>query len=608
MLQDLPVEVIQQIIGHLPTASSIINLSLANHKIHSIISADDYSVFRTFVQRAFPTIDSPPYWQDVARTLTSRSRAWDRRAFVARECCPPADNSEHPRPQTPGLPVGYRPAIDSYETWQGGSWTDRKEVLAWGAAGRLQLRTIHNGVTTWTSFRVPEDHRQDLDILDVRLLRPDQNQNLDGETIVLQRANREVVRVETSSHPDIFTQKSRYTNLPNEFTCLDISQNPEPLLAACGDSCINIYTVHSPDQAARPMSSFKVEERHKLRSRMRCVKFLSENTIATGNQFLEGRERAPISIYDITPSGLSPTPVAASMSFTESSHPWAGRHSANTIAPLGDVGFSGSRPQQLFLSGWTDGIARLYDIRVPRRSVAEYVDPVDDGQILSLLPVGHERFFAGSHQNGCLKSFDFRMPGARAYSYLNARPPQTVKRPTPQRDINIFLTPTVNIGERLWEPLPRHPRKRSQRYRGSVYCLSSPSSTSPTIFAGIENHVLQLDFVSTDDFRKAHRHLGASDPNVDIVQDEKDQITGDHILNFSCYERPREGKESTDPVLLRNQTDLVDELVDGSMHSAGRREDGWDERWRLNTSGKDRGHRESGWRSLRRPSWSRRSR
>ncbi|KIW24906.1 uncharacterized protein PV07_10589 [Cladophialophora immunda] len=608
MLQDLPVEVIQQIAAYLPTTSSIINLSLANHKIHSIISADDYSVFRKFVQRAFPTINSPPYWKDVARTLTSRSRAWDRRAFIARECCPPVDNSDYPPQTTPGLPVGYRPAIDSYETWQGGSWADRKEVLAWGAAGRLQLRSIQNGVTTWSSFRVPEDHRQELDILDVKLLRPHQHQNSDGETIVLQRANREVISVETSSKPVVFTPKSRYSNLPDEFTCLDISQSAEPVLAACGGHCINLYPVHSPDQAVRPVSSLKVEKRHSLRSRMRCVKFLPGKMIAVANQFLEGREHAPINIYDINPAGLSSTPVAALMTFTESSHPWMGRHSANTIARLDDVGVSGGRPQQLFLSGWTDGIARLYDIRVPRRSVAEYVDPVDDGQILSLLPVGHERFFAGSHQNGCLKSFDFRMPGARAYSYLDARPPQTVKRRTPQRDINIFLTPTVNIGERLWEPLPRHPRKRSQRYRGCVYSLSSPSSSSPTIFAGIENHVLQLDFTSTDDFRNAQRISGTSDPNVDDCQDEKNRITQDQILNFSCYERPREGKESTDPVLLRKQTDLVEGSVEDGVDSYGRREDGWDERWRLNTSGKDRGFRDPGWRSARRPSWGRRSR
>ncbi|KIW78872.1 hypothetical protein Z517_08711 [Fonsecaea pedrosoi CBS 271.37] len=602
MIQDLPAEVIHQIVGHLPTASSIINLSLANQKIHSIISEDDHGVFRTFVQRAFPTINVPPYWKDVARTLTSRSRAWDRRAFIARECCPPTDDSDYPHPSPHGYPIGYRPAIDSYETWHGGSWEDRKEVLAWGAAGRLRLRTIQNGVTSWSSFKVPEDHRPQTDILDVRLLRPHQNQNAGGETILFQRTHREVISIETSTKPDNFTLKSRYINLPSEFSCLDVSQSDEPVLAACGDHCVNLYPVHSPSQIVLPSSSTKVERMHNYRSRMRCVKFLSGNTIAIAHQFLEGRERAPIDIYDINPTGLSSTPIAQSLSSYESIHPSMSRHSANTISRLDDVGVSGSSSRQLFLSGWTDGVARLYDIRAPRRSVADYVDPVDDGQILSLLPIGHERFLAGSHQNGCLKSFDFRMPGARAYSYLDARPPETVKRRTPQRDINIFLTPIVNTDQRLWEPLPRHPRKRSQRYRGSVYSLSSPSPSSPTIYAGIESHVLQLDFVATDDFLKGHSRV-ISGSNVDILRDEKNEAVQDQVFNFSCYERPREGKESTDPVLLRKQADLMDEVADGEIDSHGRRDDRWDGRWRLNTSGKDRGFdpgRRSTWRTLTR--------
>ncbi|KIW96258.1 uncharacterized protein Z519_03326 [Cladophialophora bantiana CBS 173.52] len=600
MFQDLPVEVIQQIVGFLPTVSAIVNLSLTNRKIHSVVSADDYGVFRKFVQRCFPTIKSPPYWKDVARTLTSRSRAWDRRAFIAEECCPPPDDGGYPPQTTTGFSIGYRPVIDSYEAWLAGSWADRKEVLAWGAAGRLRLRTIENGVTTWSSFRVPDDHRQELDILDVRILRPHQHENSGGEMIVLQRANQEVISIESSSQPDAFTQKSRYTDLPDEFTCMDISQSTEPILAACGDHRINLYPVNSPDKAVRPASSTQMEERQNIRSRMRCVKFLSKSIVAIANQFLEGRGCAPIRIYNIHPAGVSPTPIAESMPFTESSQLWMGRHSSSVIVGLDDVGTSGGRPQQLFLSGWTDGTARLYDIRTPQRSVSEYVDPVDIGQIISLLPIGHERFLAGSSHNGCLKTFDFRMPGARAYSYLDARPDHSadrLKSPTPQRDINIFLTPTVNISERLWEPLSRHPRRRSQRYRSCVYSLSSPSPSSPTVYAGIGNHVLQLDFISTDDFRNGYRVSGLDHPRHHIPPSAWDKITRTQVLNFSCYERPREGRESTDPLLLRKQTDLIDELANHNIVSDGEREDGWDERWRLNT--KDNGYRDPDWRRAR---------
>ncbi|KAJ9607142.1 hypothetical protein H2200_008214 [Cladophialophora chaetospira] len=578
MLQDLPIEVIEQIIGHLPTASSIVNLSRSNHALHSIVSAKDYNVFRSFVQRAFPTIKTAPFWKDVARTLTSRSRAWDRRAFIARECYPPPENIDYPQNAHGGYTIGYHPVIDSYETFEGSSWSSRKEVLAWGAAGRLRTRTTANGQTTWSSYRIAEDYRQQLDILDVRLLRPHQRESLEGETIVFRRANREVVKVHTSE-PDVFTEVSRYAIPFGDFTCMDISESAGPMLAACGGLGINLYPVHGSEQLVRPMDSVKLEDKYGILQRTRCVKFLSETTIAISNQFLEGADRAPIHIYDISPTGLSSTPLGESNCYSEPSHPLLGRHSANAIIPLDDASAASNRPGQMFLAGWSDGTGRLYDTRIPRRPVAEYHDTVDNGQLLSLLSIGHEKFLAGSSQNGCLKTYDLRMPGANPYSYLDARSSTTnVQKSKPRRDMNIFLTPSVNFGERLWESLPRHDGKRSHGYRGSVYSLSSPSPSSPTIYAGIENHVLQLDFVSTDDIRSRRTSLHAD------LYDGKTRNSPQPILDLSCYERPVKGKESTDPVLLRKQLDFSSVLKHGAGGSeAGSREQGWDERLRLNT-------------------------
>ncbi|EXJ94965.1 hypothetical protein A1O1_00083 [Capronia coronata CBS 617.96] len=605
MLQELPVEVIQQIAGYLPTASSIVNLSLTNHKLYDLVSADHYAIFREFVQRQFPSIRTPPFWRDAARVLTSRSRAWDRRAFIARECCPPPDNVDFPQGYNPGYTVGYRPVIDSYQVWQGGSWSSRKEVLAWGAAGRLRTRTIKDGVATWSSLRIPEDYRQDLDILDVRLLLPHQHENSDGETIILRRANHEIVKVETSSKSDHFTENSRYVMRSEELSCMDITRSAQPILAALDNSSIHLYPVHSSERNVRPMDSVPIQEKYTVRKRMRCAKFLSEDTLAVGVQFLEGRDRAPIDLYDISPTGLSVRRLSQTLSFSESIHAISGRHSANVIMPLDDFGTSTRRPGQIFLSGWSDGIARLHDTRTPTRPVAEYIDFVDDGQILSLLSIGHERFLAGSSQNGCLKTFDLRMPGGRVYSYLEARSTSSssssrrVATPDVQlstesqpsnarRDFNIFLTPPINHGERLWQPLSRRPGRRFNRYRGSVYSLSSPSPMSPTIYAGIENHVMQLDFVSTDDFRNDVPGL------VDPILGLDDKTT--HIFNFSCYERPREGRESTDPVLLRKQLSLTNndrrdsQTGQGENHgSHGVVEDGWDERWRLETYDRTRG-------------------
>ncbi len=373
MLQNLPIEVIEQIIGHLPTASSIVNLSRTNRALGSIISADDYNVFRNFVQRAFPTIKTPPIWKDVARSLTSRSRAWDRRAFIGRECYQPPEEINYPQTGFNRHTVGYHPVIDSYETWQGSAWSSRKEVLAWGAGGRLRTRTIRDGVTTWSSYRTPEDHRQVQDILDVRILRPHQSDHTDNETIIFRRANREVVKVQTSE-PNVFTEASRYSIPNSDLTCMDVNQNAEPILAACGDHGINLFPVHSSKKLIQPIDSIKLKDKYNIPQRMRCVKFLSESTVAISNQFLEGRDRAPIQVYDISPTGISSTPLTESICYSEPSHPDWGRHSANVIVPLDDAG---ARPGQKFLSGWSDGTARLHDTRIPRRPVAEYSDAVD---------------------------------------------------------------------------------------------------------------------------------------------------------------------------------------------------------------------------------------
>ena len=597
MLQDLPVEVIAQIIGHLPTASSIVNLLRTNHKLHTIVSADNYNVFRTFVQRAFPSITTPPIWKDVARVLTSRSRAWDRRAFIARECYPAADDITY-TPEYGYHGSGYHPVIDSYEIWSGNFWSSRKEVLAWGAAGRLQTRTTKDGVTTWSSYKTPGDSNQTRDILDVRLLRAHQRESSTGETIIFRRADREIIKVE-SSEADVFNQTSRFVTRPGDLTCMDISNETDPLLAACGDHRINLYPVHSSDELVQPIDCVKVAEQYKVSLRMRCAKFLSKNSLAIANQFLQGRDHAPISTYNISPTGLSSTPLAESVSYSETRYGAVGRHSANVIVPLDDFVSGGSGSGRLFLSGWTDGVARLYDTRTARKSVAEYVDTVDDGQVLSLLTVGHERFLAGSSQNGCLRTFDLRIPGARVYSYLNARSPlptDSSKKATPQKDFNIFLTPAINYGERMWEPLPRRGQKSAQGYRGSVYSLSSPSPSSPTIYAGIANHVLQVDFVATDDVRN---HKTDSEFNLPSKKSPGPQ---QHVLDLSCYERPRERRESTDAVLLRKQLDFSWTLKHKSVDwDRAPRDQGWDERLYLNTYAQDPGRRESGWRSQRRP-------
>jgi len=184
-----------------------------------------------------------------------------------------------------------------------------------------------------------------------------------------------------------------------------------------------------------------------------------------------------------------------------------------------------------------------------------------------LLVMGHERFLAGSHQNACLKVFDLRMPGGRVYDYLHAAPARCGRRnaASPQRDINIFLALHLPKS-RTWSPLPTSHRPSTPRYRGSIYTLSCPSPISPTIYAGIQNHVISLSTISTDDWRSA--------PKFPALQPIFERSAG--ILNLSSYERPRPSHASTDAVLLRKQMDW-DRMP--RVATAQGADDGWDERW-----------------------------
>jgi hypothetical protein len=310
------------------------------------------------------------------------------------------------------------------------------------------------------------------------------------------------------------------------------------------------------------------------------MQFLNNGTVVVGTAYLEGPDHGPIRIFDVNASIERGVAEPIWTCAPTSSTPSRVRHNAHALAGLDHVcGNAG----QLFLSGWSSGIARLHDTRASNPWVAQYFDAVDNGQILSLAAIGHERFLAGSDQNACLKTYDLRMPGGHTYSYLdaltgsprgapNGSQSLTSRTGGDRRSFNTFLSVRKWRNEQMWDPLPL-PRQHNgtANYSGSVYSLSIPSPTSPTVYAGIENHVLQLDFLGTDDVEK-----GYLDPLVANLKEQKDT----HVFDLGCYERPRAGKESTDPVLLNKQA-MWHELRSQPERNEESEASGWDRRWRL---------------------------
>lgn len=577
MLDQIPAEIIESILSYLPTASAITSVSLTNKKLHEVVKDGENAIFHRFVERQFPTIDSAGPWREAAFKLTSRSRAWDKRAFIARECVPPrgegTDGGRIFREQAMTRQTfGFMPVIDSYETGETG---DDREVLAWGAGGRLRVRISKRKSVQWSSLCFAEDSNPHTDILDLRLLRPQQNRNRFGESVFIRRANRELALLNGMPEQDQWVTTSTYTVRPDvAIECVDVSETADPLLAVCNSASIQLFPIHTSQAQSRPASVVPIAE-DATKHRMRCAKFISSSQIAVAPQFLTGLQAAPIEVFNVAESNLVTTPLHSVENLVMNKPipgRVTGRISANVLAKV-DAGQANSGNQgDLLLSGWSDGLVRLYDLRAGQSPLREFSDPVDNGQIFSLLPIGHERFLAGSHQNGCLKTFDMRMDG-RVYDYTrvgsssapqhrrSSFTPKALSRPS--RDINIFLALSVHHGNRQWRPLPgRHNNVRLPRYNGSIYSLSSPSAMSPTVYVGIENHVIQLDSINADDWvaNRGGIRNGSNDRP---------------ILNLSCYERPRDGHESTDTVLLRKQNDMA------KARQWTEAEEGWDQRWYL---------------------------
>ncbi|RMZ90417.1 hypothetical protein DV736_g2353, partial [Chaetothyriales sp. CBS 134916] len=560
MLDELPVECLQQIIRYLPSASAIANVAAVNRALYAKISCDNYGMLQYFVQRSFPSIRVVSgSWREAAIALTARSRAWSRRAVVARECYPPDFESTCVGTiARSGQKMGYMPVIDSYETSDGGD--GYKERVAWAAGGKIVIRSTTRETIVWQTSIFPRGDEPQNDILELRLLRPHQSVHRDHESIVFRRANGEVGLVTTMPPgTDGRYRRGEFVQGNEAGDCMDVSSARQPVLALCSTQTVRLYDVGDRVGPVEWIERFTLESDRLSASRQRCARFLQNDSLAVAPQYLRGRDSAPIKVYDLNANLATDKRLGATSVLLPSNLPDSGRNWTNTIAPLDKVcGNDGT----LFLSGWSDGVVRLHDTRTGKGSEMSYADKVDEGQVLSLQPIGHESFLAGSTQNGCLKMFDMRMPGAKVYSYLAARQQgERAKGSQVRRDINIFLALKLPQRQPGWKPLPVND-PRTDRYHGPVYSLSAPSPSSPSVYAGIEDHVLQLTLSSSDDIKRGL----VVDPLHGL-----EEVDEPGVLDLSCYERPREGFESTDAVLLRKQRALTEMTEEAEC--------GWDERW-----------------------------
>ncbi|KAK3683252.1 hypothetical protein LTR37_020395, partial [Vermiconidia calcicola] len=453
-LTDLPPELLDHITSYLPTAHSIANLSSTSKTLHTFVEKDAWQTFtRTRFPSLYPTIQTTSHSKDTARTLTTLSRAWDRRAFVARYIEPHGDIRAFPgdrkverwkRPR--GQTIGFTPQMDCLEA-VGHSWGQRREVLAYSAGAEICVRERRSGDgddgghgTRWITYRPLSAAEGRDDVMSLHLLRPQEGEQegKKGVELITGTANGDLQLLNLSGDAGDDIAKTYFTTqgLPVRSTSLHQESWKPPLLAAnLGDTRICLYSVDSTQSKIAPTSQIDVRppvnangERKTYRTW--STNFLSSTHLAVGL----GPSTEPIHVYTLTPSGLDKTAVrkyslqdndlCAKLEGSDIANGTAKKPLTSSIYPIiplppSSTFASGSSDGQIFLTGAYDGIIRLHDLRSNREVEKIYTDPTDDSAIYSLLPRGQETLIAGTSRHSLLKIFDLRL-GAKAYSYLDA--------------------------------------------------------------------------------------------------------------------------------------------------------------------------------------------
>ncbi|OGE51725.1 hypothetical protein PENARI_c012G11490 [Penicillium arizonense] len=592
MLSDLPSEIIYHIATYLPTANALAHLAQTCHRLNKIITAEDSRIFRAFVQSRFLAVKTPPYWKDAAQALTSRSRALDRKAIIGRFVvpsetaieigCPEVSRSDNPT-------LGYRPVIDSYEVWNGKGWADRKEVLAWGAANQLVMRFKQTGALPqekWVMFNDVEDVSSYDDISSLHLLssRPEYSHDTDIEHLIFGRIRGDIVHIAISPKDATHSYKKKFLTYGLKLDNTDLSDDPEPVLAAHFDNgSIALYHTATDKEQVDPFTWLRPDGT----LRNKYSKLLSSSLVVVST----GDIKESLCISKVTPNGIFPHRTISINSLNSDFTSLSTKANIGAIEPLNTHPLAGPSGE-VFLAAWDDFTVRLHDLRSPRPYEVAYKDITDLNPIYSLRTFGHNHFLAGAGGEALVKIFDMRM--CNTYSYLDAQVPSPSQIHTNQLNPNgKNTTNKITAGSPLHSqkdfsvflsnpaPVPRTSRARRRlHYRGPIYTMSTPSPSSPTVYAGIVDGVVSLDFASTDDLTGSRKgwyedNLGLGlntgpGPSSDVTRD---------VIDLAGYERPNVDSHSTTTITskLRNQrafweipsSDEGLEIVTG-----------WDRRWK----------------------------
>jgi hypothetical protein len=519
-LTDLPPELLDHISSYLPTAHDVSQLSATSKKLNIFV---EKQAWQTFARVSFPSLyphTSASPGKDIARTLTTLSKAWDRRALVARYIEPQGDIHVFPgskktdrwkRPR--GQTIGFAPQLDCFEE-VGNRWRDRKEVLAFSAGAETCVRIRRFGMgrfnrPSWVTYKPLDASEGRDDITTLHLLKPEEADLEDDHLELIQgTANGALSLVQLATEPGVDPVKKSFTThgMPVRSSSLcSTAWQPKLLAANMGDTRVCLYHVEGEGDTVEPVSEIDIQRPSNGHRTYRAwsTNFISSTNLAVGL----GPSDQAIHIHELSPSGIRKEPLRKFRLLDDTcgldvEDRAESRHITSSVYPIvplpASPGSGFGDTTSTFLSGAYDGIVRLHDIRSSREADMAFVDPTDDGAVYSLLPHGQEKLIVGTSRHTLLKVFDMRL-GAKAYSYLDASSSSQAvtssRQGHPYQDWNLFLKPNSATysgrgGGNNWA-------RRSAE--SSIYSLASPSLQSPFVFAGVENAVVELALTSVKD-------------------------------------------------------------------------------------------------------------
>ncbi|KAI1406188.1 hypothetical protein F4819DRAFT_493840 [Hypoxylon fuscum] len=529
-LTDLPSDIFYIVISYLDTAKSVSNLALTCKGLYHLVIERGWRIFVTtrFNTFSFSEPSSENEWKELARSLTSQSRDWDRRAFVLAVHRHP-QKAPKQRAQSGFQSIPGNILVDASRQRIG---NDAQDIVFWGAgehAYGLIRHTRGSKAPTdeWLGNIGSTAKRPGIeDITCISILKDDKYKyGTDEPQVLVGRANGKLELLSMGAREfgkgllNFRRRGSKSHNIKLQIQSLDVNYQ-QGLLAAASKQDILIYPLignerHGPhathkDDGEWPNNRVNETWAHETvalkelsKDRwpfdfIRSVKFVNENTLAVGLN----RCRHPLQYLRPTPTGLRRS-AAATIGYQGK----AG--TVRAILPV-DTSSVASGSGNAVLSSWDDGTIRLQDLRTASPYDSIFQDNFEmTTPINCLLSRGLERFIAGSARTRLLKVFDYRWPKGYYYTealpcgadnpYPKPYPPTTVAEPS--YPDNRTKCDYVGGHRCRWHALSKmnfyRPNfnmymKNSLSADSPIYSLASPADDSPSLFVGVSGNLIEM--------------------------------------------------------------------------------------------------------------------